>query len=140
MSDISRIISQLIPSRETLPQKTGIGGRFVPIESVPIGMPSMNVLDDPRIVAQLQIDNPLSAQHVREQVMEDFERLLEGINKYIISQVRYTGIRFRMIDEANRMRPHMRFFVNGEQTFDMTHKLQPNDEIFIVQALSGGAD
>ena len=26
---------------------------------------------------------------------------------------RYPGIRFRMIDEQDRMRPHIRFFVNG---------------------------
>src|SRR6267142_5631418 len=32
---------------------------------------------------------------------------------------RYPGVRFRMVDEQDRMRPHMRFFVNGEQTFDL---------------------
>ena len=31
----------------------------------------------------------------------------------------YPGIRFRMIDEQERMRPHVRFFVNGEQVFDL---------------------
>ena len=51
---------------------------------------------------------------------------------------RYPGIRFRMIDEQERMRPHMRFFVNGEQTFDMAHPLRATDEVQIVQALSGG--
>jgi molybdopterin converting factor small subunit len=51
---------------------------------------------------------------------------------------RYPGFRFRMIDEQNRMRPHMRVFVNGEQTFDMTRPLHANDAVQIVQALSGG--
>lgn len=51
---------------------------------------------------------------------------------------RYPGIRFRMIDEQERMRPHMRFFVNGTQTFDLAQPLHPNDQIVIVQALSGG--
>ena len=50
----------------------------------------------------------------------------------------YPGIRFRMIDEQDEMRPHMRFFVNGEQVFDLGRELQPDDEIQIVQALSGG--
>ena len=50
----------------------------------------------------------------------------------------YPGIRFRMIDEQDRMRRHVRFFVNGEQTFDLKHPLKPADEIAIVQALSGG--
>ena len=50
----------------------------------------------------------------------------------------YPGVRFRMIDEQDRMRPHMRFFVNGVQTFDMARALSPADEVQIVQALSGG--
>lgn len=51
---------------------------------------------------------------------------------------RYPGLRFRVIDEQDRMRPHMRFFVNGEQVFDVTRSLQPTDAVQIVQALSGG--
>jgi sulfur-carrier protein len=50
----------------------------------------------------------------------------------------YPGLRFRMIDEQDRMRAHMRFFVNGEQTFDMSCVLSPSDSVQIVQALSGG--
>lgn len=51
---------------------------------------------------------------------------------------RYPGLRFRVIDEQNRMRPHMRFFVNGEQVFDLTRSLRPTDTVQLVQALSGG--
>ena len=51
---------------------------------------------------------------------------------------RYPGIRFRMIDEQDKMRAHMRFFVNGEQVFDMARPLVSTDSIQIVQALSGG--
>jgi sulfur-carrier protein len=51
---------------------------------------------------------------------------------------RYPGIRFRMIDEQDRMRPHVRFFVNGEQTFDLGLPVGPADAVCIVQALSGG--
>jgi len=50
----------------------------------------------------------------------------------------YPGIRFRMIDEQDRMRPHIRFFVNGEQVFDLARPLRPSDAVHIVQALSGG--
>jgi len=50
----------------------------------------------------------------------------------------YPGIRFRMIDEQDRMRPHVRFFVNGAQTFDLSRPLRSTDEVLIVQALSGG--
>ena len=50
----------------------------------------------------------------------------------------YPGLRFRVIDEQDRMRPHMRFFVNGEQEFALDRPLQPSDQVQIIQALSGG--
>ena len=50
----------------------------------------------------------------------------------------YPGLRFRVIDEQDRMRAHMRFFVNGEQVFDMARPLRASDSVQIVQALSGG--
>jgi sulfur-carrier protein len=50
----------------------------------------------------------------------------------------YAGIRFRMIDEQDRIRRHIRVFVNGEQVHDLSHPLHPTDEVIIVQALSGG--
>ena len=37
----------------------------------------------------------------------------------------FPGIRFRVIDEQDRMRPHVRFFVNGQAVADLSHPLQP---------------
>ncbi len=50
----------------------------------------------------------------------------------------YPGIRFRMVDEQDRLRRHMRVFVDGEAVHDLARPLQDGDEVFIVQALSGG--
>lgn len=50
----------------------------------------------------------------------------------------FPGIRFRMINEQDRTRPHVRFFVNGKQAFDLSQPLHLADEVVIVQALSGG--
>ena len=50
----------------------------------------------------------------------------------------FPGIRFRMVDEQDQMRRHMRLFVNGEQVFDLSRPLKTTDDIAIVQALSGG--
>jgi molybdopterin converting factor small subunit len=50
----------------------------------------------------------------------------------------YPGIRFRMIDEQDRMRRHIRIFVNGDQVRDLSQPLRATDEVIIVQALSGG--
>jgi molybdopterin converting factor small subunit len=51
---------------------------------------------------------------------------------------RYPGIRFRMIDEQDAIRPHIRIFVNAEQVRDLGAALRPADEVQILQALSGG--
>lgn len=59
-------------------------------------------------------------------------QLLDDLNR------QFPGIRFRMIDEQDAVRPHMRIFVNGEQIWGLDTPLQPGDEIHILQALSGG--
>ncbi len=51
---------------------------------------------------------------------------------------RYPGFRFRVVDEQDRLRAHVRFFVNGEQVFELARALAPSDEVTLVQALSGG--
>ncbi len=50
----------------------------------------------------------------------------------------FPGLRFRVVDEQDQMRGHMRFFVNGEQSFDLRQSLRPTDAVYLVQALSGG--
>lgn len=50
----------------------------------------------------------------------------------------YPGLKFRVVDEQGQMRGHMRFFVNNEQVFDLAHALRPTDEVYLLQALSGG--
>lgn len=51
---------------------------------------------------------------------------------------RYPGIRFRMIDEQDAVRRHMRVFVNGDQAGALDVPLKGSDEVIILQALSGG--
>ena len=51
---------------------------------------------------------------------------------------RHPGIRFRMIDEQDAIRRHIKIFVNQEQTRDLSAALAANDEVVIVGALSGG--
>lgn len=50
----------------------------------------------------------------------------------------FPGIRFRMIDEQDGIRPHMRIFVNRERVVGIDSTIDPGDEIQILQALSGG--
>jgi sulfur-carrier protein len=51
---------------------------------------------------------------------------------------RHPGLRFRVIDEQQRLRPHLRLFVNGRDLRSLDHALKPGDEVAIVLALSGG--
>ena len=51
---------------------------------------------------------------------------------------RYPGLRFRVIDEQDAIRPHIKIFVNREQAPTMARRLAPTDEVLVVAALSGG--
>lgn len=51
---------------------------------------------------------------------------------------KYPGIKFRMIDEQDRIRQHIRFFVEGQQANDLLCLIEPSSEVQIVCALSGG--
>ena len=50
----------------------------------------------------------------------------------------FPGLRFRMVDEQDRLRPHMRVFVDGQAVHDLARPLRPGADVNIVQALSGG--
>jgi molybdopterin converting factor small subunit len=52
--------------------------------------------------------------------------------------VRYPGMRFRVIDEQGQIRPHIKFFVNGSQKRSLAEPLSEGDDVMIVCALSGG--
>jgi sulfur-carrier protein len=51
---------------------------------------------------------------------------------------RFPGIRFRMIDEQNRIRPHMRLFVNSDEARDLAAPVCGGDTVHVICALSGG--
>jgi sulfur-carrier protein len=51
---------------------------------------------------------------------------------------RYPGIRFRVIDEQDAIRPHIKIFVNRVQAPTLALGLKPADEVLVVAALSGG--
>ncbi len=50
----------------------------------------------------------------------------------------FPGMRFRIIDEQDRLRPHMRLFVDEEATFDLGTPLSDRSTVHILAALSGG--
>ncbi|MCP5055794.1 MAG: MoaD/ThiS family protein [bacterium] len=50
----------------------------------------------------------------------------------------YPGLRFRMVDERDRLRPHLRVFINRERARGLQEPLREGDQVQILQALSGG--
>ena len=51
---------------------------------------------------------------------------------------RFPGLTFRVIDEQDRVRRHMRLFVGREETRSVSQTLDEGDELLIFGALSGG--
>ncbi len=51
---------------------------------------------------------------------------------------RYPGLRFRIIDEQEAIRPHIKIFVNRVQSPGISTALAPADEVLVIAALSGG--
>jgi len=51
---------------------------------------------------------------------------------------RYPGLRFRVVDEQDAIRPHIRIFVNRTLAPTLAAPLAPGDEVLVVAALSGG--
>lgn len=51
---------------------------------------------------------------------------------------RYPGLRFRVVDEQGRIRPHINVFLRGVVVRDLACAVAPGEEVLILGALSGG--
>lgn len=51
---------------------------------------------------------------------------------------RFPGLKFRVVDEQDRIRRHMRIFRNGDRAQDLGVAVGDRDEVLIFGALSGG--
>jgi sulfur-carrier protein len=75
------------------------------------------------------------AAHVRVAVAAALPTLAEVLAAL---DAAYPGIRFRMVDEAGHVRPHIQIFVDGKVERNPAATVRPNANIMIVGALSGG--
>jgi sulfur-carrier protein len=51
---------------------------------------------------------------------------------------RYPGMRFRMIDEQDRIRPHIRLYVDTVPVQALEQRIEPGATLHLICALSGG--
>ena len=51
---------------------------------------------------------------------------------------RFPGLRFRVVDEQDAIRPHIKMFVDGELARRLDQPIERSSELMIVGALSGG--
>jgi molybdopterin converting factor small subunit len=51
---------------------------------------------------------------------------------------RWPGLGFRLVDEQDRIRTHVNFFVNSEQVRSLDIPLDAKDEVHVIGSLAGG--
>jgi hypothetical protein len=81
------------------------------------------------------IPSPLLSYTGRRDV-EASGRTLDEVLRDLDRQ--FPGMRFRIVDEQDRLRPHMRVFIDAEESRDLGMTLPAGARLHIVQALSGG--
>jgi molybdopterin synthase sulfur carrier subunit len=86
---------------------------------------------------KVRIPDPLRSYTQHQRVVEADGETIAALLADL--ETRYPGIRFRMVDEQDRIRKHMKVFVNDESVRDLNTPIRARDEITIMQALSGGS-
>ena len=85
---------------------------------------------------RVQIPTPLRSYTAGEKYVDatgtTLDELLVDLDRS------FPGIRFRVIDEQARLRLHMRIFVNRAIESDLSTPISGDDEVVLMQALSGG--
>jgi sulfur-carrier protein len=51
---------------------------------------------------------------------------------------RFPGLRFRVVDEQGRVRPHMHLYLGNERIQDLDRRVGAQSELHLIGALSGG--
>lgn len=85
---------------------------------------------------RVRIPSPLRSYTDKRAVVDGRGSTVDEVLRDL--DARYPGIRFRMVDEQNRVRRHMKIWVNDEPVRDLSVPVTDADEVTIMQALSGG--
>jgi molybdopterin synthase sulfur carrier subunit len=85
---------------------------------------------------RVRVPTPLRSYTRDQSVVEGRGTTVDAVLRDL--DERFPGMRFRMVDEQNRVRKHMKIWVNEDACRDLSTPVSAADEITIMQALSGG--
>lgn len=85
---------------------------------------------------KVRIPSPLHSYTANRSVVDAVGSTVDELTRDLDRQ--FPGIRFRMIDEQDAIRPHIKFFLNGHQIRELTTPVSASDDFAIIQAFSGG--
>ncbi len=84
---------------------------------------------------RVTIPSPLLSYTGRREVTADgatLEQVLRDLDR------QFPGMRFRMVNEQDQLRPHIRVFVGQQELRDLDAPLDDATTLHVIQALSGG--
>lgn len=84
---------------------------------------------------KVYIPTPLRSYTKSSIVTADGSTINELINDL---DKKFPGIKFRIINEQEEIREHIRIFINKDSIKNLNSSIKESDEIQILQALSGG--
>lgn len=85
---------------------------------------------------RVRIPTPLRSYTAQQSVVEAEGATVDGVLRALDRQ--FPGIRFRVVDEQNVLRKHMKIWVNEDAVRDLATPVSDTDEVTLMQALSGG--
>lgn len=85
---------------------------------------------------QVHVPTPLRSYTGKANVVQADAETLAGV--FVDLDQKYPGLRFRVIDEQDHLREHIKLFVNRSPVDDLSRPLQAGDAVHIITAISGG--
>jgi molybdopterin synthase sulfur carrier subunit len=85
---------------------------------------------------KVNIPSPLRSYTDNKSVVEGKGGTLNDVLRNLDRS--YAGIVFRILDEQDRIRQHIKFYVNKDPATDLKMRIKEEDTLHIICALSGG--
>ena len=85
---------------------------------------------------RVRIPTPLRSYTAQQSTVDAAGATVDEVLRDLDRQ--FPGIRFRVVDEQNQLRKHMKIWVNQDAVRDLSTPVRDADEVTLMQALSGG--